>query len=58
MGETRAVTFAAKACLIQTGHRRVWWVTSGADSTTSDPDFSDNLASLDVRITGSFRTSS
>ncbi|MFZ2014530.1 MAG: hypothetical protein WAV00_11955 [Nocardioides sp.] len=56
VGETRTVTFAAKARLIQTGHRRVWWVTRGADSTTLDPDYSDNVASLDVRISGSFRT--
>lgn len=53
-GDSRTVTFSAKACLISE-HRRVWWVTSGADSTTIDPDTSNNEASLDVRITGPFR---
>ncbi|HEX6874987.1 MAG TPA: hypothetical protein VF165_04945 [Nocardioidaceae bacterium] len=53
-GDSRTVTFSANACLIQTGHRRVWWVTSSAHSTTMDPDSSNNMASLDVRITGSF----
>ena len=55
-GDSRTVTFSAKACLNQTGHRRVWWVSSGADSATVDPNPSDNVASLDVRIIGSFRT--
>ena len=51
-GASRTVGFGADACLIQTEHRRVWWVTGVAYSTTPDPDPSDNRGDLDVRITG------
>ena len=54
-GESRTVTFSARACLIQAGDapaRRLWWV-SGAAWTSVDPDESNNRADLDVRITGS-----
>lgn len=55
-GDSRTVTFSAEPCLNQIGHRRVWWVNSHASSTTMDPDLSNNVATLDVRITGSFHT--
>ena len=51
-GASQTVGFAADACLIQTEHRRVWWVTGVAYSITPDPDPSDNRRDLDVRITG------
>ena len=58
-GQTRTVTFSATACLIQAGDppaRRVWWVTASAWSA-ADPYPANNVASLDVRITGSANAS-
>jgi subtilase family serine protease len=54
-GESRTVTISATAFLIGAGTsptRRTWWVT-GAAWTATDPDLSNNTATLDVRITGS-----
>jgi hypothetical protein len=53
-GESRTVTFSATACLSGAGSsppRRTWWVT-GSAWTATDPDLSNNTATLDVRITG------
>ncbi|WP_076259507.1 CARDB domain-containing protein [Intrasporangium flavum] len=58
-GQSRTVTFSATACLIQAGGppaRRLWWVTASA-WTATDPNPANNVASLDVRITGSANAS-